>query len=106
MIIVLRVRRTAENRAWLHGRGTVIAPEHTRFAEFATLFPANPGTRAFVHIAVERVSDSCGYSVPLLDFCGHRDNLDRWAETKGPERLSEYRATKNRKSIDGLPAFD
>jgi hypothetical protein len=90
----------------LHGRGTVITPTHSRFAAFSALFPANPGTRAFVHIAVERVSDSCGYSVPLLDFRGHRDNLDRWAAGKGPERLSEYRSAKNRRSIDGLPAFD
>ena len=90
----------------LHGCGTVVTPGHSRFEELSALFPANPGTRAFVHVAVERVSDSCGYSVPLLDFRGHRDNLERWAETKGPERLAEYRAMKNRKSIDGLPAFD
>jgi hypothetical protein len=90
----------------LHGHGTVITPDHARFAEFSALFPANPGTRAFIHIAVERVSDSCGYSVPLFDFQGQRDTLDRWAETKGPERLVEYRATRNRRSIDGLPAFD
>ena len=90
----------------LHGRGRVIIPGQARFAEFAALFARNPGTRAIIHIAVTRVSDSCGYGVPLLDFRSHRDTLDRWAADHGPEKLASYRATKNGKSIDGLPAFD
>lgn len=89
----------------LHGRGTVILPEHERFAELSALFPSNPGTRAFIHIAVNRVSDSCGLSVPFYDFKGHRDSLDRWAETQGPEKLDAYRAAKNQRSIDGLAAL-
>jgi hypothetical protein len=89
----------------LHGHGTLIAPEHDRFTELASLFPSNPGTRSFVHIAVKRVSDSCGFSVPFFDFRSHRDTLDRWAEKKKPEELDTYRATKNLTSIDGLPAF-
>jgi len=89
----------------LHGRGTVITPENPRFAELAALFPPNPGTRAILHIAVTRVSDSCGYSVPLYDFKADRDVLNKWAETKGPEKLQAYRAEKNVRSVDGLPAF-
>ena len=89
----------------LHGIGRVITPDHSRFAEFASLFPVNPGTRAFIHVTINRVSDSCGYSVPLFQFQGNRDSLDRWAETQGPEKLDAYRAAKNQRSIDGLPAF-
>lgn len=89
----------------LYGRGTLITRDHERFAEFEKAFPENPGTRAFIHIAVSRVSDSCGYSIPLYEFQGPRDILDRWAETKGPEGVKAYRANKNQKSIDGLPAF-
>lgn len=89
----------------LHGRGTVIEPENPRYAELAALFPPNPGTRAIIHIAVTRVSDSCGYSVPLYDFKADRDVLNKWAETKGPEKLQAYRAEKNVRSVDGLPAF-
>lgn len=89
----------------LHGAGTLITPDHPRFAELNALFPGNPGTRAIIHIAVNRVSDSCGFSIPYFDFKGERDTLDRWAATKGPEQLDVYRATKNQKSIDGLPAF-
>lgn len=89
----------------LHGQGTVVTPNDPRFAELASHFPANPGTRAYIHVAVTRVSDSCGFSVPLFEFQKHRDNLDRWATTQGPEKLDAYRAAKNQRSIDDLPAF-
>jgi hypothetical protein len=89
----------------IHGRASLITVEDPRYAEFLTLFPANPGTRAFVHIQVDRVSDSCGYSVPLYQFQSQRETLDRWASAKTPEALKAYRADKNRQSIDGLPAL-
>ena len=89
----------------IHGHAMLIAPGHPRYAEFMKLFPANTGTRAFVHIRVDRVSDSCGYSVPLYQFQSQRDTLDRWASKKTPEGLKAYRAAKNRQSIDGLPAL-
>lgn len=90
----------------LHGKGTVITPNDPQFAELAKRFPGNLGTRAVVHVAVRRVTTSCGYAVPLMDFIGHRDGLEKWANTKGPEKLRDYRTQKNQFSIDGLPAFD
>ena len=89
----------------LHGRGTLITADHERFATFAAAFPPNPGTRSFIHVAVDRVSDSCGYAVPLYAFQGPRPTLDRWAEKKGEAGLAAYRAENNRHSIDGLPAL-
>src|SRR5215207_991210 len=89
----------------LHGAGTVVCPGQGRYEEFASLFPPNAGTRAFVHVAVDRVSQSCGWSVPNYEFRGQRDALDRWAALQGDEKLEAYRATKNVQSIDGLPAF-
>ena len=89
----------------LHGRGTAISETHPRFAEFSKQFPPNPGTRAFVHIHVTRVSSSCGYSVPFFDFVGTRDTLEKWATKQGSKKLREYRAKKNKLSIDGLPAL-
>jgi len=89
----------------LHGQAMAITIKDPRYAEFVELFPANPGTRAFVHVQVNRVSDSCGYSVPLYQFQSQRETLDLWAVAKTPEGLKAYRAAKNRKSIDGLPAL-
>lgn len=90
----------------LHGVGSVLTESHPDYASLAALFPVNPGMRAIIRIQVRRVSDSCGYSVPRYAFEGPRDALDCWAAKKGAQGLQEYRATKNRRSIDGLPAFD
>ena len=57
----------------LHGQGSVITPNHARYGALTDLFPANVGTRAFIHITVTRVSDSCGFSVPFYEFKGPRD---------------------------------
>jgi hypothetical protein len=89
----------------LHGRGEVIEPGNARFPEMAAHFPPHSGTRAFVHVAVTRVSTSCGYGVPLMDFREGRDVLEKWALGKGHDGLEQYRAAKNRNSIDGLPAI-
>ena len=89
----------------LHGTGEVIAPEDAGFGPMAASFPPNPGTRAVVRVRVTRVSTSCGFAVPFMDYRQERETLDKWAAAKGPEGLAEYRAAKNAGSIDGLPAF-
>lgn len=90
----------------LHGTGTYITLNDPRFADLVSLFPPNPGIRAVVHVQVERVSTSCGFSVPLMDYREDREVLNKWAASKGPEGLNEYRAEKNAISIDGMPAID
>lgn len=57
-------------------------------------------------VDVERVSDSCGYGLPLMDHADERDLLPAHMERKGTQGLLDYRRLKNRTSIDGLPAFD
>lgn len=90
----------------LHGRGSVLEPSHPEFSGLARHFPKNPGTRAIIRIDVQRIADSCGYGVPLFDYRGQRDTLDRWAQKKGTAGLEAYREEKNRRSIDGLPALE
>jgi hypothetical protein len=89
----------------LHGTGRVLTPRDTEWTMLADRLPGNPGARAIMHVSVSRVSTSCGFAVPLMDFKAERHVLDNWAEKKGPEALAEYRATKNARSIDGLPAL-
>lgn len=89
----------------LHGSGDVVTPNDPDFDALASHFPTNPGTRAIVRVSLSRVSTSCGFSVPFMDFRQERDTLDRWAATKGPDGLTEYRQAKNGRSIDGLPAL-
>jgi hypothetical protein len=89
----------------LHGRGTVVEPGAPEFDRMRTAFPDHMGSRAIVHVDVTRVSDSCGYAVPLYDFRSDRQTLTRWAEAKGVDGLRTYRERKNAYSIDGLPAL-
>lgn len=89
----------------LHGKGTAILRGHSRFGTFREQLPAKPGLRSIIHVAIERASVSCGFSVPFFDFVAHRDTLDKWAESKGQEALVAYRQKKNMTSIDGLPGY-
>lgn len=88
-----------------HGRGRVVLPGDTGFADLAPRFKDMPGRRAFVVVDVERISTSCGFGVPLMAFEAHRENMATWAEAKGPQGLVAYRAEKNAVSLDGLPAL-
>jgi hypothetical protein len=88
-----------------HGQGKVVMPGSPGWAELQSLFPEYPGARAIIRAEISRVSDSCGHGVPTYEYVGDRDLMQRWAETKGAEGLSQYREQKNARSIDGLPGL-
>lgn len=90
----------------LHGRGRVVSVYDDEFASLRRPFTETRGARAVIVVDVQRVSDSCGYGVPLLEHHGERDLLPAYMERKGEEGLRAYRRRKNRVSVDGLPAFD
>ena len=90
----------------LHGRGRVVSLYDDEYAGWAARFPANPAARAVIVVDVERVSDSCGYSLPLMSLDAERDLLTPNMERRGPDGVVAYRQKKNRTSIDGLLAFD
>lgn len=87
----------------LHGRGETIVPASAEWAALGARMPSHQSMRAIVRIRVDRVSDSCGFGVPHMDYAGERDVIDRWVETKGLANLPAYRKEKNARSIDGLP---
>ncbi len=89
-----------------HGTGRVVLPGQPEWARLAPEFGDHRGSRAIIVQDVTRVADSCGYSVPRMDFVADRSRLSEWAESRSDEELIEYRARKNANSIDGLPAFD
>ena len=90
----------------LHGRGRFVTLYDDGFAELAALFDETRGARAVVVVDVDRVSDSCGYGVPFMDYVGERELLPPYMDRKGVDGQAAYRRLKNRTSIDGLPAFD
>jgi len=89
----------------LHGRGEVLRRGDPGADELFACFDDLPGARAVVRVAVERVSTSCGYGVPLMEVVTDRDQLVAWAEKKGDAGLETYRAERNATSIDGLPGW-
>jgi hypothetical protein len=89
----------------LHGRGRVVLPADPEFDGLRARFPKEraTGQRSVIVVDVERISDSCGFSVPLMDLRGDRDLLDRAQERQEPEFFTDYWRTRNATSIDGLP---
>lgn len=60
----------------------------------------------FASVDVDRISDACGYGVPVMEVVTEERDLMRLsAEKKGPEGVAAYRAEKNAESIDGLPGL-
>ena len=90
----------------LHGRGETIQPQQKDYHTLRSLFSTADYARAIIRVHVERISDSCGYGVPLYRFQGHRTQLPAWAERKGEDGLVEYQIKNNRESIDGLPGVN
>jgi hypothetical protein len=89
----------------IYGRGAVHELGSPGFEELAGKFPELPGRRSIIDVAVERVTTSCGYAVPLMSLVGARERLLDWATKKGDDGLANYWAAKNVESIDGLPGL-
>jgi hypothetical protein len=79
----------------LHGTGEVLTADD----------PAADGVRGVIRVHLDRISDSCGFGVPLMEFVATRPQRDLWLERKGEQGLRDYVAERNAVSIDGLPAF-
>ena len=90
----------------IHGRGKVVEQSEAEFAELARHFSEQEGTRAIIFVEATRISDSCGYAVPLLEYKGERNQLNAWARKLGSAGLETYRRNKNRESIDRIPGLD
>jgi hypothetical protein len=92
----------------LHGTGQVVLADDPDFEALARRFPGGGGTgvRSVIVVAVRRVSDSCGYGVPLMTLDGHRPTMDQWSSRKGRDGIRQYWAEKNVLSIDGLSGID
>ncbi|MDZ7930828.1 MAG: pyridoxamine 5'-phosphate oxidase family protein [Rhodococcus sp. (in: high G+C Gram-positive bacteria)] len=89
----------------LHGTGSVWLPGSPMFDDVVARHPSNPSTRAVISVEVTRISDSCGWGVPIMDLAGERDLIQRHADKKGVDGMVKYRAERNAVSIDGLPGF-
>jgi Pyridoxamine 5'-phosphate oxidase len=99
----------------LHGRGEHVLPGDPRFedllARCAFDEPDVPQSRrAVVLVDVTRVSDSCGYGVPLMSYEGerphHAASSAKRVRVHGEDAYRDYQREHNAVSLDGLPAVD
>lgn len=95
----------AANIVRVYGRGESLTFDDPDFASRMTLFPAFDRARGIIIVHIDRVSDSCGWGVPLFDYRGDREQLRRWAENKPPAEWAEHRYASNAFSVDGLPGL-
>jgi Pyridoxamine 5'-phosphate oxidase len=89
----------------LYGSGRVVRPDDAEWESLRGRFgTGHPGTRTIIVVDVERVADSCGYSVPFMELAGERSLLD---DQHGRRKPGDWapRIRRNTESIDGLPAL-
>jgi hypothetical protein len=91
----------------LYGRGEPVLAGDPRFPELLDRFAvaSTHGVRSVVVVEVDRIADSCGYGVPLMDYVGDRSLLSDWQHRKSPAELAAYWTGRNGASIDGLPGL-
>lgn len=98
----------------LHGRAEVLRAGEPRFAELheraAFAEPSIPEAhRAIVLVDVTRVSDSCGYGVPLMEFRADREHhalaTAKHVRVNGVDGYRDARVARSAETLDGLPAL-
>lgn len=89
----------------VHGAGDVVEPNDAEFERLSGHFDEYPGVRSIIRVRARRISDSCGYGVPLYEHKNARDQLQRWADHKGEEGVAQYQRDNNAESLDGLPSL-
>lgn len=91
-----------------HGKGRAVPIDSLESATLAEHFPGanGVGVRSIIVVDVERISDSCGYGVPIMPFKEHRPTMDQWSNRKGADGIREYWCEKNVTSIDDMEGLD
>ncbi len=96
----------------LHGKGRVVQQEDDGFGDLLATFDAGeeqlPAVRSVIVVEVTRVSDSCGFVVPLMAYEGEREHHAKSSakrvRTMGADGYQAFARERNAESIDGLPA--
>ncbi|MFC9436970.1 pyridoxamine 5'-phosphate oxidase family protein [Nocardia sp. NPDC057030] len=91
----------------LFGTGRVVRPDSTEFEPLRPHFGLqHPGIRAAIVVDIDRIADSCGYSVPYLELVDERPVLDALHRRRTDDDFARRIAGDNSASLDGLPALE
>ncbi|MGW7199481.1 pyridoxamine 5'-phosphate oxidase family protein [Streptomyces chryseus] len=93
----------------VHGDGEAVFRDDPRWAELITRFEGADGAaaRAIVVVRARRVSDSCGFAVPFMEYREERTQHAEYFGRKTDEEFAAYCEKKDHVgvSLDGLPAL-
>lgn len=89
----------------LYGTARVLRPGDDGFDAMRECFGDHDGVRSVIVADIDRTSNSCGFSVPFMDFVEDRQTLAEYWDGKDDVAMSKYWAAKNTTSIDGLPGL-
>ena len=89
----------------LHGKAEVLEVNDPGFDELRGHFGELPAVRSIIRLTAERITDSCGWTVPEYQHVGERPHYQNYVDTRKPGDLREGQLASNMTSIDGLPAL-
>lgn len=93
----------------VHGRGEPVFRDDPRWAEYIAHFADadGPSARAIILVGVVRISDSCGFAVPFMEYREERTQHAQHFARKSDEEFAAYCEKKEHVgvSLDGLPAL-
>jgi hypothetical protein len=94
----------------IHGHGEAVFRDDPRWCDLIGNFgdrADGPGLRAIIVVTARRISDSCGFGVPLMDLRAERTLHPDFFGRKTDEEFAAYCAQKEHvaTSLDGLPAL-
>ena len=94
----------------VHGRGEPVFRDDPRWLDLIPHFPEQadaPGLRAIIVVTAQRISDTCGYSIPFMDYREERTLHSDYFGRKTDEEFAAYCERKDHVgvSLDGLPAL-
>jgi len=75
----------------IYGRGQAISFDDPGYAEAMTLFPGFERARGVIFVAITRVTDSCGWGVPVYEYKGEREQLRRWVDARPFDEWAQRR---------------
>ncbi|MFC9894919.1 pyridoxamine 5'-phosphate oxidase family protein [Nocardia sp. NPDC127579] len=91
----------------LFGTGRLVRPDSAEFETYRPHFGLqHPGLRGAIVVSVDRIADSCGYSIPYLELVDERPALDALHARRTEEQFATRIAGDNATSIDGFPALE
>jgi Pyridoxamine 5'-phosphate oxidase len=106
-LMFCNIEKGLPNILRLFGHAELLLPENAPLSllqKFPKSVTESFGFRAIYIMHIRRISSSCGYSLPIMEFSKFRSTLHEYNEREGKVGMFNYMTLKNSFSIDGLPS--